>query len=179
MQKRRVPSIKKAVTKFIFFVSVIIFILSLTHEQWMDSITNDKNAEQINTTNLNEGSRLDNKTASENQEDESEDEDSAPTTSDTSDEVESVTSENKEAVEGEAEENGEVEEQATNDESNTESDNNDVKTVIHTVKENETLYKISMKYYGSREGEEIIQKHNNLKDKTIYIGQKLEIPTNN
>lgn len=49
--------------------------------------------------------------------------------------------------------------------------------IIHIVKKDETLYRVSMKYYQSRKGEEIIKKFNDLKPNgVIYEGQKLKIP---
>ncbi|MEH7276806.1 LysM peptidoglycan-binding domain-containing protein [Neobacillus vireti] len=48
--------------------------------------------------------------------------------------------------------------------------------VYHTVKKGENLYRISLKYYHSKAGEEVIRKANNLKGNEIYLGQVLEIP---
>lgn len=50
------------------------------------------------------------------------------------------------------------------------------KQVKHIVKEGETLFSISMKYYGSRNGEEIIQEENNLSSIDVEPGQVLVIP---
>jgi LysM repeat protein len=50
------------------------------------------------------------------------------------------------------------------------------KTIYHTVKKGENLYRISLKYYHSKAGEDIIRKANNLKGNEIYLGQVLEIP---
>jgi len=47
---------------------------------------------------------------------------------------------------------------------------------IHKVKKGDTLYSISKKYNVSIE---VLQTENNLKNKTIYIGQKLTIPNSN
>jgi LysM repeat protein len=52
------------------------------------------------------------------------------------------------------------------------------KTIYHTVKKGENLYRISLKYYHSKAGEDIIRKSNNLKGDEIYLGQVLEIPLN-
>ncbi|MFY4775948.1 LysM peptidoglycan-binding domain-containing protein [Metabacillus sp. RGM 3146] len=54
--------------------------------------------------------------------------------------------------------------------------NKNVKVVQHTVLPQETLYRISMKYYKSRSGEEKIRKWNKLQDNEVYAGQVLEIP---
>ncbi|MBP1080479.1 MULTISPECIES: LysM peptidoglycan-binding domain-containing protein [Bacillus] len=48
--------------------------------------------------------------------------------------------------------------------------------IQHTVKGKETLYRISMKYYNSRNGEELIREHNHLNGNEIHSGQVLEIP---
>ncbi len=51
------------------------------------------------------------------------------------------------------------------------------KVVHHKVKAGETLYRISMKYYKSRAGEEIIKKTNGLDaNGTVMTGQVLKIP---
>lgn len=47
----------------------------------------------------------------------------------------------------------------------------------YTIKSGDTLEKISIAHYGSREGIEILMAHNNIKDKaSIRIGQTIEIP---
>jgi LysM repeat protein len=48
--------------------------------------------------------------------------------------------------------------------------------IQHEVKKEETLYRISMKYYNSRSGEKLIREHNHLSGNEVYIGQILEIP---
>lgn len=53
-----------------------------------------------------------------------------------------------------------------------------VKEIKHIVQEGETLFTISMKYYKNRNGEEIIQDENNLKDIEVTPGQVLKIPLN-
>ncbi|MBE4910321.1 LysM peptidoglycan-binding domain-containing protein [Bacillus luteolus] len=50
------------------------------------------------------------------------------------------------------------------------------KIITHKVTAEETLYSISIKYYKSRAGEEIIREWNNLEQTKIYEGQILEIP---
>ncbi len=52
----------------------------------------------------------------------------------------------------------------------------DYKVITHKVTAEETLYSISIKYYKSRAGEEIIREWNNLEQTKIYEGQILEIP---
>lgn len=53
------------------------------------------------------------------------------------------------------------------------------RVITHVVQPNETLYKISMKYYQTREGEQLIRKWNNLQGNEIYVGQVLKIPLDN
>ncbi|QKE71794.1 LysM peptidoglycan-binding domain-containing protein [Arthrobacter citreus] len=53
-----------------------------------------------------------------------------------------------------------------------------VKEINHEVKRGETLFTISMKYYGNRDGEEIIQDANNLQSIEVKPGQILKIPLN-
>jgi len=47
----------------------------------------------------------------------------------------------------------------------------------HVVKNGETLFSISMDYYGNRKGETIIMKANNKKVNTVYVGEVLRIPS--
>lgn len=55
--------------------------------------------------------------------------------------------------------------------------NEPTKVLYHKVKAGETLYRISMKYYKSRAGEEIIKKTNGLDaNGTVMTGQILKIP---
>ncbi|MGD7007959.1 LysM peptidoglycan-binding domain-containing protein [Metabacillus sp. 84] len=51
-----------------------------------------------------------------------------------------------------------------------------VQVVKHVVKPKENLYRISLKYFKSRVGEEIIKDHNQLSANEVYAGQVLEIP---
>ncbi|WP_053363984.1 LysM peptidoglycan-binding domain-containing protein [Bacillus sp. FJAT-27251] len=53
------------------------------------------------------------------------------------------------------------------------------KIVYHTVGQGENLFRISMKYYQSQSGMEIIRKANNLNGDEIQLGQVLKIPLNN
>jgi LysM repeat protein len=50
----------------------------------------------------------------------------------------------------------------------------EVKT--HTVAAGETLFKIAIKYYNSKQGEEIIREFNGIEANDIYEGQVLKIP---
>lgn len=58
----------------------------------------------------------------------------------------------------------------------TDSSKDTKKIVYHTVQKGENLYRIALKYYQSKAGEETIRKANNLKGNEIYLGQVLEIP---
>ncbi|WHX99130.1 LysM peptidoglycan-binding domain-containing protein [Neobacillus sp. DY30] len=51
--------------------------------------------------------------------------------------------------------------------------------IYHKVKTGENLYRISLKYYHSKAGEDIIRKANNLSGNEIYLGQVLKIPLKN
>lgn len=48
----------------------------------------------------------------------------------------------------------------------------------YTVQEGDTLYHISMEYFGDRSGEEIIMQENNLSSRELEIGRVLKIPKN-
>ncbi|MBD3858682.1 LysM peptidoglycan-binding domain-containing protein [Bacillus sp. 28A-2] len=54
-----------------------------------------------------------------------------------------------------------------------------VRVVQHTVGPKENLYRISMKYYQNRSGEEKIKAYNHLKGNSVYSGQVLNIPLEN
>jgi type IV pilus assembly protein PilO len=47
----------------------------------------------------------------------------------------------------------------------------------HVVKNGETLFSISMDYYGNRSGEGVIMKANNKRFNTVYVGEVLRIPS--
>lgn len=53
------------------------------------------------------------------------------------------------------------------------------KEIYHTVKPNENLYRLAMKYYNSPKGMDIIMNANNLNSKQIRAGQVLKIPPSN
>ncbi|MGJ7919950.1 LysM peptidoglycan-binding domain-containing protein [Neobacillus sp. LXY-4] len=53
---------------------------------------------------------------------------------------------------------------------------NTVEIKQHTVQTGETLYRIAMKYYQSKDGVDIIKKANNLTSNEIRVGQVLKIP---
>ncbi|WP_299738057.1 LysM peptidoglycan-binding domain-containing protein [uncultured Rossellomorea sp.] len=50
------------------------------------------------------------------------------------------------------------------------------KIVYHTVKPQETLFRIAMKYYNSQSGVDRIKEWNHIQDNEIQTGQVLEIP---
>jgi LysM repeat protein len=62
---------------------------------------------------------------------------------------------------------------------NTETTNPQSKIILHTVQPGENLFRISMKYYNSKAGEEIIKKANKLLNENVYAGQVLKIPLEN
>jgi LysM repeat protein len=53
------------------------------------------------------------------------------------------------------------------------------KIIYHTVKANETLFRVAMTYYKSQEGIPIIKKANNIQGNEIQAGQVLKIPIKN
>jgi LysM repeat protein len=50
--------------------------------------------------------------------------------------------------------------------------------VTHTVQPGETMFRISMKYFNSQDGIEIIRQANGLSGNEIHVGQVLKIPQN-
>ena len=52
------------------------------------------------------------------------------------------------------------------------------KMVYHTVKPQETIYKLAIRYYHSKNGVTIIKEANRLQSENIYVGQVLKIPLN-
>lgn len=61
----------------------------------------------------------------------------------------------------------------------TEEKKKQIRVVQHTVGPKENLYRISMKYYQNRSGEEKIRAYNHLKGNSVYNGQVLNIPLEN
>ena len=55
----------------------------------------------------------------------------------------------------------------------------EAKIILHTVTDGENLFRISLKYYQSQAGMEIIRKANNLPSDEIKLGQVLKIPIEN
>jgi len=53
------------------------------------------------------------------------------------------------------------------------------KIIYHTVKPQETMFKLAIRYYHSKDGITIIERANKLQNETIYVGQVLKIPLNN
>jgi len=67
----------------------------------------------------------------------------------------------------------------TETEAKTETQNKEeTKVIQHTVKANETIFRIAMTYFSSQEGIEIIKQYNGLSDNEIRVGQVLQIPVN-
>ncbi|WP_080845418.1 LysM peptidoglycan-binding domain-containing protein [Cytobacillus gottheilii] len=64
------------------------------------------------------------------------------------------------------------------DENKQNSEQAEGKIVYHTVKAKETLYRVSMNYYSSADGVEIIKQANGLSSNEIQAGQVLKIPLN-
>jgi LysM repeat protein len=48
--------------------------------------------------------------------------------------------------------------------------------IYHTVQEGDTLYKLSMKYFGKRDGERLIQEYNQLTSQELEVGSVLKFP---
>lgn len=71
--------------------------------------------------------------------------------------------------------NGETEEKVSEN-SGEIDDEDEYKFLNHTVKDKETIYQISQKYYKSVEGVSLIQKWNGLNGNEVHSGQVLKIP---
>jgi LysM repeat protein len=168
----------------LFFVLIPIFILSYTFhfKDQLNTIAPKVSTENYDTIDFVNSHSNNKEIVSEN-EDEMED----PT-----DDVQEVVREeevqngNASTEEQVAEENvGESGKPVTNT-SSTGSDKNETSTkdtttqeykvITHKVAADETLFSISIKYYKSRAGEDIIRDWNNLEKTKIYEGQILEIP---
>jgi len=52
------------------------------------------------------------------------------------------------------------------------------KIIYHKVKPQETLFRLAIRYYHSKNGVTIIKRANNLQNENIYVGQVLKIPLN-
>jgi LysM repeat protein len=64
-------------------------------------------------------------------------------------------------------------------EANSEEATTDEKIVYHTVKEGDNLFRISLAYYNSQHGMELIRQANNLQGDEVQLGQILKIPLEN
>lgn len=107
-------------------------------------------------------------------EEESKDSQAENKSTETTDTVE--TTETTETINESQTEEGQAEgTETTNNQQNT-SDN--VQIVYHTVQSEETLYRISMKYFKSKSGIEIIKNANGINGNEIQAGQILKIPLN-
>ena len=106
-----------------------------------------------------------------NQEEVTEQEEKTDTTEDTSKKENSQTEEDEVAkVETTTVESSETKEQSST------STEDDYDIVEHVVKANETIFRISMNYYSSQEGIELIKQWNGLSNNTLKVGQVLKIP---
>ncbi|WP_374723256.1 LysM peptidoglycan-binding domain-containing protein [Peribacillus tepidiphilus] len=54
--------------------------------------------------------------------------------------------------------------------------NDEYKIIYHTVQPQETVFRISMKYYGSQEGIPLLKEWNDIQDNNIEVGQVLKVP---
>lgn len=81
-------------------------------------------------------------------------------------------------IEGQASEPSNISGQGTDKNVSTSSEPAAPQVIYHTVKSGENLYRIALKYYHSKAGEDIIRKANNIKGNEIYLGQVLKIPLN-
>ncbi|GGJ59977.1 peptidase M23 [Anoxybacillus voinovskiensis] len=52
----------------------------------------------------------------------------------------------------------------------------DKQVITHVVEANETLFSIAMRYYGTKDGMDIIKHWNHLQSAQLYQGQVLQIP---
>jgi len=103
-----------------------------------------------------------------------------PVSSNTSDPSSQASGSNEDTANKQApDKNSQQQTEAIKSETNTNSTANTSKVVYHTVKPQETLFKIAMKYYQSQKGIDIIKKANKLQNENIYSGQVLKIPLNN
>lgn len=93
-------------------------------------------------------------------------------------ETEENTKEKDQTIDQNKVENEKPVKQNENDQIKVPNESIGIKEINHVVKDGETLFTISMKYYGNRNGEEIIQDENNLKDIDVKPGQVLKIPLN-
>ncbi|MFZ7945090.1 LysM peptidoglycan-binding domain-containing protein [Neobacillus sp. 19] len=91
-----------------------------------------------------------------------------------------ASSSNEAAANKQAPENNSQQQTVTvKNETNATSTEKTSKVVYHTVKPQETLFKIAMTYYQSQKGIDIIKKANRLQNEGIYAGQVLKIPLDN
>ncbi|MGM7685154.1 LysM peptidoglycan-binding domain-containing protein [Cytobacillus sp. Hm23] len=164
--RSQVHKAKKKKTKFrikypiirllaLFFILLPIVILSIAYRNANNTLdTNSKGPVKVNIQSPNRG----------NVEDEESFQQSEPIGSES---VEEDTTTNHASSETNIENGVEQETEITDSNS----------YIIHYVKNDETLFSISMKYFNSKSGIEIIKLANNIQGNSIFTGQKLLIPT--
>ncbi|MED3624883.1 LysM peptidoglycan-binding domain-containing protein [Neobacillus thermocopriae] len=79
-------------------------------------------------------------------------------------------------VAGSNKENKNNETHGANSEEDSSNHTKNEKIIYHKVQQQETLFRIAMKYYHSQKGIEIIKRANHLNNEEIYVGQVLKIP---
>lgn len=110
-----------------------------------------------------------------NQEAVTKQEEKIDTTEDTSKKVNNQTDEDEAAkVETTTVESSETKEETKEQSSTSTEDGYEI--VEHVVKANETIFRISMNYYSSQEGIELIKEWNGISNNTLKVGQVLKIP---
>ncbi|MGY3714155.1 LysM peptidoglycan-binding domain-containing protein [Sutcliffiella cohnii] len=162
---------------FISFLLIPIVILAVTQQQKGNSIlskilpTENRMAEQIQI------SKPTSQPSQEDKKDEEKDEEvvivDKQTDSTISEPKDSGNNSNNNTNDPKSEAEPKKEEEKVIDQQKIE-DNVEIK--YHTVEKEETLYRISMKYYNGRHGEKIIRDYNGLINNDIKEGQVLKIP---
>jgi LysM repeat protein len=197
MTKRKMPSIKSRVIRLSVIASVLLVILLVTHNKWMASLnavepktlstnidtandqqSTDENADHSLTESSNEETD-DSEANGANNENETEGGNETESTDTESTEEDSEASNQVNEEESEATENEQESSNNNSEAAEEEEEEEELKIIAHIVKENETLYKIAMRYYGNKDGVQIIKDYNQLENNNIYVGQQLKIPVQN
>ncbi|MDX8364816.1 LysM peptidoglycan-binding domain-containing protein [Cytobacillus sp. IB215665] len=164
--RSHVHKAKKKKTKFrvkypiirllaLFFILLPIVILSIAYRNANNTLdTNSKGPVKVNIQSPNRGNVEDEESYQQSELIESESDEEDTTTNHASSDTN---------IENGVEQDTEI------------TDSNSY--IIHYVKNDETLFSISMKYFNSQSGIEVIKLANNIQGNSIFTGQKLLIPT--
>ena len=183
--RREVHKDKKKKTKFkikypvirllaLLFVLIPIFILSYMYQNKDELIKTNapkQSTENHDTIDFAENSKIELEEEEESRNSEEDSSNSGSTTE--KDDIKTTSPPEDDSVESPS--NSDSNTPSTKP-SSSENQNESYTITYHKVKDDETLFSISIQYYKSRDGEQLIREWNNLDHAKIFEGQVLKIP---